>query len=118
MRNFEYAILDRFSAKLSRGRNLGEFKTQGWILSRKTNIGSLSYATFKPNEEMKNLEIELKQRREKWSNQFSGKRSRRPSDEEKNQENIIGDPFASGWRNYKKLNTASLLNWCLQRNHN
>ena len=91
MRNFEYAILATFSATLRRGRCLGEFRTKGWILSRKTNSGNVSFTAFNPNEEMKNLEIELEQRKEKWSNQFSGKRSRKPSVEEKNQEIALQD---------------------------
>ena len=89
MRNFEYAILAEFSATLNRGKSLKNFRTRGWILSKTTtNTGSVRF-DIEANEEIKNLDIELEQRREKWNIQFSGKRSRKVGVKEKNQENLL-----------------------------
>ena len=92
MRNFEYAILAQFNARLydANTPSLREFKCRGWLLS-KTNLSHTLSFNFEPNEERKKLAIELQQRQEKWSNQFSGKRSRNPSAEEKEEENLLQD---------------------------
>lgn len=86
MRAFEYAILTTFSAALKPGRPLRDFKTRGWILSKAEQSNSFN---FEPDEKLKNLGVELKQRHENWKNQFSGKRSRKPSREEQNEESAI-----------------------------
>ena len=86
MRAFEYAILTNFSAALKPGRPLRDFKTGGWILSK---VQQSNNCNFEPDEKLKNLGVELKQRKEDWTNQFSGKRSRKPSREEQNEENAI-----------------------------
>ena len=92
MRNFEYAILAQFNASLHDANtpSLSEFKCSGWLLS-KTNQSRILSFKFEPNEERKKLAIELQQRREKWSNQFSGNRSRNPSAEERKQEDLQQD---------------------------
>lgn len=91
MRNFEYAILARFNATLNDAKSsFREFKCSGWLLSKTNHQGTMSFR-FEGNEERKKLDVELQERQEKWSNQFSGSRSRRPSAEEKEEEILLQD---------------------------